>query len=69
MEDALKAALRMRAAEHGRSMEEEARQILENSFRGLPIVAAHALRIWELPDHHQDPFDRTCISSFSTGCC
>ena len=32
IEDALKASLRMRAAEHGRSMEEEARQILRSSL-------------------------------------
>jgi len=32
IEDALKASLRMRAAEHGRSMEEEARQILRRSL-------------------------------------
>lgn len=37
-------------------------QIAENSFRGLPIVAGHALRVWELPDHHQDPFDRLLIA-------
>lgn len=32
LEDALKASLRIRAAEHGRSMEEEARQILRKSL-------------------------------------
>ncbi|MHB8836127.1 MAG: FitA-like ribbon-helix-helix domain-containing protein [Candidatus Methylomirabilia bacterium] len=32
IEDALKASLRIRAAEHGRSMEEEARQILRRSL-------------------------------------
>lgn len=37
-------------------------QIVENSFRGLPIVAGHALRLWDLPDHHQDPFDRMLIA-------
>lgn len=39
IEDALKASLRMRAAEHGRSMEEEARQILRRSLaRERPAV-------------------------------
>lgn len=32
LEDALKTSLRIRAAEHGRSMEEEARQILRRSL-------------------------------------
>lgn len=32
IEDSLKASLRIRAAEHGRSMEEEARQILRRSL-------------------------------------
>ena len=32
IEEALKASLRIRAAEHGRSMEEEARQILRRSL-------------------------------------
>ncbi len=37
-------------------------QLVENAFRGLPIVAGHALRVWELPDHHRDPFDRMLIA-------
>jgi PIN domain nuclease of toxin-antitoxin system len=37
-------------------------QMIENSFRGLPIVAGHALRVWELPDHHRDPFDRMLVA-------
>jgi len=37
-------------------------QVVENAFRGLPIVAGHALRIWELPDHHRDPFDRMLVA-------
>lgn len=32
LEETLKASLRIRAAEHGRSMEEEARQILKKSL-------------------------------------
>jgi PIN domain nuclease of toxin-antitoxin system len=37
-------------------------QIVENAFRGLPVVAGHALRVWELPDHHHDPFDRMLVA-------
>jgi PIN domain nuclease of toxin-antitoxin system len=37
-------------------------QMVENAFRGLPIVAEHALRVWGLPDHHQDPFDRLLVA-------
>lgn len=37
-------------------------QIVENCFRGLPIVAGHALRVWDLPDHHRDPFDRMLVA-------
>jgi len=37
-------------------------QIVENAFRGLAIVAAHALQVWGLPDHHQDPFDRMLVA-------
>ena len=37
-------------------------QIAENCFRGLPIVAEHALRVWTLPDHHRDPFDRMLVA-------
>ncbi|MBI3821757.1 MAG: type II toxin-antitoxin system VapC family toxin [Planctomycetes bacterium] len=28
----------------------------------LPIYAAHALRLANLPDHHRDPFDRILIA-------
>ena len=37
-------------------------QIAENCFRGLPIVAEHALRVWTLPDHHRDPFNRMLVA-------
>jgi PIN domain nuclease of toxin-antitoxin system len=29
---------------------------------GLPIEHAHALRVFELPAHHRDPFDRILIA-------
>ena len=37
-------------------------QLVENSFRGLPILAGHALRLCALPDHHRDPFDRMLVA-------
>ena len=44
IEDAIKASLRIRAAEHGRSMEEEARQILRRSLvRDRPSVGLGSL--------------------------
>ena len=36
LDDAVKARLRMRAASHGRSMEEEARQVLTAALAGEP---------------------------------
>ncbi len=36
LDDSVKAKLRVRAAEHGRSMEEEARAILEKTLTGAP---------------------------------
>jgi len=26
------------------------------------LLDTHALRLWELPDHHRDPFDRMLIA-------
>jgi len=39
MEDGVKARLRVRAAQHGRSMEEEARQILRQAVASTPPSA------------------------------
>lgn len=39
LEDAVKRRLRRRAAEHGRSMGEEARQILRHALSGKPSAA------------------------------
>ncbi len=36
LDESLKARLRVRAAHHGRSMEEEAREILRNSLKETP---------------------------------
>lgn len=35
--------------------------IREQSLRPLDVSHAHALAVAELPDHHQDPFDRLLI--------
>ena len=50
LDDKLKARLRVRAAEHGRSMEEEARDILQSALAAEPtrnrsLVAAIRARI------------------------
>ncbi|MDA8344127.1 MAG: type II toxin-antitoxin system VapC family toxin [Thermaerobacter sp.] len=37
-------------------------QLLENRFVPLPMSIEHALRVQELPRHHQDPFDRALVS-------
>lgn len=37
-------------------------QILLNDLKVLPVNLNHALRVYELPDHHQDPFDRLLVS-------
>ena len=37
-------------------------QLLENRFVPLPMSIEHALRVHELPRHHQDPFDRALVS-------
>ena len=37
-------------------------QLLENRFAPLPLTLEHALRVRDLPGHHQDPFDRALIA-------
>lgn len=37
-------------------------QVLLNDLKVLPVSLDHALRVYELPDHHQDPFDRLLVS-------
>lgn len=42
---------------------EIARQALEDmDVRILPFTAEHAFRLFELPAHHRDPFDRQIIA-------
>lgn len=38
------------------------RQLERNGFLPLPIRLEHALRLYELPEHHRDPFDRILIA-------
>jgi PIN domain nuclease of toxin-antitoxin system len=46
-----------------RISEEIARQAIEVlSLRILPYTAEHAFRLFELPMHHRDPFDRQIIA-------
>ena len=33
-----------------------------HNFQGLPIQISHALHIYNLPAHHQDPFDRLLVA-------
>ncbi len=37
-------------------------QIFRNDLEVLPIYLRHALRVYDLPDHHQDPFDRLLVA-------
>ncbi len=37
-------------------------QLSRNDLEILPIHLRHALGVYELPDHHRDPFDRLLIS-------
>lgn len=37
-------------------------QMSVNSISPLPIQVSHALHVHNLPDHHQDPFDRMLVA-------
>ena len=37
-------------------------QLSRNDVEVLPIYLRHALRVFDLPDHHKDPFDRLLIA-------
>lgn len=37
-------------------------QLLINSIEGLPIHISHAVRVYHLPIHHKDPFDRILVA-------
>jgi PIN domain nuclease of toxin-antitoxin system len=37
-------------------------QLRINGIRNLPIQMSHALHVYNLPDHHRDPFDRILVA-------
>lgn len=37
-------------------------QMIANNITGLPIQSVHALHVYNLPDHHRDPFDRILVA-------
>lgn len=43
-----------------------AEQLSLNQFELLPIYLRHALRVYDLPDHHKDPFDRLLVAQAQT---
>ncbi len=44
------------------SAEDARRAIQDMDIRILPFTADHAFRLFELPAHHRDPFDRQIIA-------
>jgi PIN domain nuclease of toxin-antitoxin system len=38
------------------------RSVAEVGFEELPITLAHARRVFALPPHHRDPFDRMLVA-------
>ncbi|WP_024286200.1 type II toxin-antitoxin system VapC family toxin [Cellulomonas sp. KRMCY2] len=36
--------------------------LLSGGFEALPLTAAHAERLRDLPGHHKDPFDRMLVA-------
>jgi PIN domain nuclease of toxin-antitoxin system len=51
--------LKMEAAEMRQAIRDLAVQV-------IPFDAAHAFRLYELPQHHRDPFDRMLIATALT---
>lgn len=39
-----------------------AEQMSINGFSPLPVRAEHAVAVWNLPNHHADPFDRILVA-------
>ena len=39
-----------------------ANRLSEYHFQALPIQISHAVRVYDLPDHHADPFDRLLVA-------
>ena len=38
------------------------KQLSVNAIEGLPVQLNHALHVYTLPTHHQDPFDRILVA-------
>ena len=38
------------------------RRIAETDIEVLPITAEHTLKLFSIPDHHRDPFDRILVA-------
>ena len=38
------------------------KRLVEQGIRSLPISQDHSLRVYDLPSHHADPFDRMIIA-------
>jgi PIN domain nuclease of toxin-antitoxin system len=41
-----------------------AARISQYHFQALPVQISHAVRVYDLPDHHTDPFDRLLIAQW-----
>ena len=37
-------------------------RLVLHGFHPLPITLSHALQVYALPNHHQDPFDRLLVA-------
>jgi PIN domain nuclease of toxin-antitoxin system len=37
-------------------------QMVKNAVQGLAIYLSHALHVYNLPNHHRDPFDRMLVA-------
>lgn len=38
------------------------KQMALNAIDSFPVQMSHALHVYQLPDHHRDPFDRMLVS-------
>ena len=43
-------------------MEELVSSLKDSGFLELPITAEHSVMVYQLPDLHRDPFDRSLIA-------
>ncbi|MGZ8796685.1 MAG: type II toxin-antitoxin system VapC family toxin [Thermoanaerobaculia bacterium] len=55
-------AIKMRLGRIDIDLEELCAAVNADGFTELPVQIAHTLRLQELPDHHEDPFDRLLIA-------